>query len=78
MSEYHAPVHGKYSQPDPIALKPAIKNSRRNSAAKSRSGWVAAESQESCEELFFLAAWSPIRKKSRGPARFLSGCGISN
>ena len=28
------------------------------------------ESQESCEELFFLAAWSPIRKKSRGPARF--------
>jgi hypothetical protein len=25
-----------------------------------------------------LAAWSPIRKKSRGPARFLSGCGISN
>ena len=25
-----------------------------------------------------MAAWSPIRKKSRGPARFLSGCGISN
>ena len=37
-SEYHAPLHGKYSQLQSIASKPAIKNSRRNSAAKSRSG----------------------------------------
>ena len=37
-SKYHAPLHGKYSQPQPIASTPAIKNSRRNSAAKSRSG----------------------------------------
>ena len=37
-SEYHAPLHGKYSQLQSIASKPAIKNSRRNTAAKSRSG----------------------------------------
>ena len=42
-SEYHAPVHGKYSQPQSIASKPAIKKSRRDSAAKPRSGRVAVQ-----------------------------------
>ena len=37
-SEFHAPVHGKKSEPHPIAPKPAIKNSRRNAAAKLCSG----------------------------------------
>ena len=37
-SECHGTLHGKNSQLQPIASKPAIKNSRRNSAAKSRSG----------------------------------------
>ena len=36
--EFHAPVHGKKSEPHPIASTPAIKKSRRNSAARSRSG----------------------------------------
>ena len=52
MSEYHAPVHGKKSEQLPIASKPAIKKSRRDSAAKPRSGRVAAESQASSEQLF--------------------------
>ena len=42
-SEYHAPVHGKYSQPQSIASKTAIKKSRRDSAAKPRSGRVAVQ-----------------------------------
>ena len=37
-SEFHAPVHGKKSEPHPIAPKPAIKNSRCNAAAKLCSG----------------------------------------
>ena len=41
--EFHAPVHGKYSQPQSIASKPAIKKSRRDSAAKPRSGRVAVQ-----------------------------------
>jgi hypothetical protein len=41
-SEYHAPVHGKYSKPQPIASKPTIRKSRRDSAAKPRSGRVEA------------------------------------
>ena len=36
--EFHAPVHGKKSEPHPIASTPAIKKSRRNSAAKPCSG----------------------------------------
>ena len=37
-SEFHAPVHGKKSEPHPIAPKPAIKNSRCSAAAKLCSG----------------------------------------
>ena len=42
-SEFHASVHGKYSRPQPIASRPAIKKSRCNSAAKPRSGRVAVQ-----------------------------------
>ena len=41
--EFHAPVHGKKSEPHPLASKPAIKKSRRNCAAKPRRGRVAVQ-----------------------------------
>ena len=42
-SEFHASVQGKYSRPQPIASRPAIKKSRCNSAAQPRSGRVAVQ-----------------------------------
>ena len=46
-SQYHAPVHGKKLEPQPIASKPAIKNSCCDAAAKPRSGSVAAQRRAS-------------------------------
>jgi hypothetical protein len=42
-SEFHTPVHEKKSERLPIASKPAIKKSRRNSAAQPRSGRGAVQ-----------------------------------
>ena len=63
-SQYHAPVHGKKLEPQPIASKPAIKKSRRDSAAKPRSGRVAAESQASSEQPFSHGSY-PKRNRER-------------
>ena len=73
--EFHAPVHGKKSEPHPLASKPAIKKSRTNCAAKPRRGRVAAESTRapSSSSMALLS-----EKKSSAKTGPLAVCGISN